>query len=183
MSIIRDALRLMDTYEIYPNSMFPPSPYYRFLRGLAAAKRPAVSVELGVCGGGGSLHLALGYERGRVLGIDIGNEYPTHIRFIEEHCPNFEFMLADSIQVATKIDAIVDILFIDTIHTYERTMAEWNAWSSLLADGAIVCLDDLNRPGMMDAWNELPKGSIKMTLYRLHPPASPTDGGFGVIQL
>ena len=59
----------------YPDPRFPPSPYYRFLRVAAQQMRPRLSVELGVCGGGGSLHLALGYGAGKVIGIDIADDH------------------------------------------------------------------------------------------------------------
>ena len=42
-----------------PFARFPPSPYYRFFKVLTAIKKPHLSVELGLCGGGGSYHLAI----------------------------------------------------------------------------------------------------------------------------
>ena len=73
----------------------------------------------------------------------------------------------------------MDILFIDTDHTYDRTMGEFTAWKPFLSKKAIVCLDDLFRPGMEDAWNELP--GTKIRLDHLHDGQYPEGGGFGVI--
>lgn len=54
----------------WPDERFPPSPYYRFLRVLAQNLHPELAVELGVCGGGGSFHMAKGNPRGVVVGVE-----------------------------------------------------------------------------------------------------------------
>jgi len=169
---------------IYPDPRFPPSLYYRFFRLLAAHVQPRYSVELGVCGGGGSLHLALGWPYGRVIGIDLGDEfYAEQIEHIRQTCPNFTFWQVDSVFAASCVgDIRVDILFIDTTHTYEQTMAEFNAWLPLMQPGGIVMLDDLFRPGMDRAWEEVQGDKIR--LDRLHVGGGGADtGGFGVVLL
>lgn len=167
---------------VYPDPRFPPSPYYRFMKVLAQNMHPKLSVELGVCGGGGSLHLAMGWEAGQVVGVDLGyTEYRENIEFIKERYKNFHFWIGDSVASANQIHndfGKVDILFIDTTHTYEQTMKEFNAYRPYLSDKAAVLLDDLFRPGMIDAWNEL-KGD-KLRLDYLHPGAE-NGGGFGVL--
>ena len=137
---------------------YPPSPYYRFLRLLTEHFKPSLSVELGVSGGGGSLHLAIGHPEGKVVGVDIIRDHEKRIKFIEDNYPNFEFMLFDSTKAATKIFkkyGEVGILFIDTDHTYKNTMKEYTAWKPYLSDNAIILLDDLKRDGMVRAFNEV----------------------------
>lgn len=170
--------------DVYPDARFPPSPYYRFLRRLAEAVKPDVSVELGVCGGGSSLHLALGHPEGYVLGIDIREEYPDNIRYVQQTCKNFYFYKGDSIEAACMLELVagvrqVDILFIDTVHTYDRTMMEFYAWQEYLVPESYVVLDDLFREGMVRAWDELPGSKARFDF--LHTGGSKTDGGFGVI--
>lgn len=175
--------RMAIAEEPYPEPMFPPSPYYRFLRLLAGMLQPALSVELGVCGGGGSLHLALGNPKGRVIGVDYAYDHPDHIRYINNVCPNFSFYLYDSIEAAMVVGeqyGEVGILFVDTVHTYERTLAEFAAWHPYLAKNAIVCFDDLFRPGMAEAWAALPGNKIRIDA--LHDQAE-DGGGFGVLWL
>lgn len=170
--------------EIYQNDNFPPSLYYRFLKLLAAWKKPALSVELGVCGGGGSLHLAQGFPFGSVVGIDIVNDYPENIKHIEEHFENFEFMIGDSKELAKVVNdkyGKAGLLFVDTDHTYQNTLDEWNAWYPYLEKNAIVCFDDMFRPGVKEAWDTFP--GEKFRFDYLHVGGEPTDGGFGVIQL
>ncbi len=165
--------------DVYPNPAFPPSPYYRFLKLLAAEFKPKLSVELGVCGGGGSLHLALGHPYGTVIGIDYIRDHEDRIKYIEDNYPNFEFMLHDSASAAHKVfdeHGKIDILFIDTDHTYDTTVREYKAWKPYLSDTAIILLDDLDRDGMTKAFNEI-EG------YKVVYPFLNYGHGFGVVYL
>lgn len=139
-----------------PADLFPPSRYYRFLQVLAQEMQPALSVELGVCGGGGSLHLAAGYSRGSVIGVDCAYDHDAQIKYIINHYPNFEFWLGDSVESATEVSGRygqAKIVFIDTIHIKQRTIDEFNAWSPYLAQDAVVCFDDLLRKEMDGFWD------------------------------
>ncbi len=165
----------------YYNKNFPPSPYYRFLQTAAANIHPKLSVELGVCGGGGSLHLARGWPVGVVIGIDNQDDHRKNINYIEKKYDNFVFFIGDSVDKAKFIyDQFgqVDILFIDTIHTYERTMLEYKTWQPFMSDEGIICFDDLLRPGMPKLWSALPSPKFRMDY--LHDGAE-NGGGFGVI--
>jgi len=175
------------TEDVYYNTDFPPSMYYRFLKLLAQEFKPKLSVELGVSGGGGSLHLAMGHT-GKVVGIDLQADHMARINYIRDSYPNFEFMIHDSTTAAPKVFekyGKVDILFIDTDHTYERTMQELNAWEPYLSNRAIVCFDDLlrhhpnDKKSMNDAWNDMP--GFKARYDHLHDGTYPHGGGFGVI--
>jgi len=170
---------------VYPDCSFPfsPSIYYRFLKILAEEVRPALSVELGVGTGGGSMHLALGNPEGKVIGIDGGNHWPEALKYVMETCPNFEFWQRESVEAAgyarqlwsqSDIAVAVDILFVDTLHTYEQVMAEFGAWRSLLSSRAIVLLDDLLFAGVNRAWEELPGSKVRLDM--LH-----SETGFGAI--
>lgn len=166
---------------LYPNAQFPPSLYYRFLKVLATYLQPNLSVELGVCGGGGSLHLAIGWSPGTVIGVDIADDHPENIKTIRQTCPNFHLWIGDSVQAAPEIHnqyGQVDILFIDTTHTYRQTMDEFKAYEPYLSERAVVCLDDLFRKEMGTIWEDLPGN--KLRLDKLHDGAE-KGGGFGVI--
>jgi len=165
----------------YHNKNFPPSPYYRFLKILAQNIHPRLSIELGVCGGGGSLHLAMGWQQGIVVGVDNQDDHRENINYILNKYQNFRFWIGDSVNDARSIadyHGKVDILFIDTVHTYERTMLEYETWLEFMADDYIICFDDLFRPGMSQLWSELP--NPKLRLDYLHDGAG-NGGGFGVI--
>jgi len=151
--------------------------YYRFLELLAEWWKPRLSVELGVYGGEGSRHLCMGYPEGIVVGVDINP--------LQAQMPaNFHFMQMDSVAAADEYENVVfeipvDILFIDTTHTYEQTMAEYNAWFQYLNGNALIVMDDLHRPGMMKAWDKIQ--GYHVLLNQLHVCPDPVDGGFGVV--
>lgn len=170
--------------SVYPSPLFPPSPYYRFLKRLAEHLQPSLSIVLGVCGGGCCLHLSLGNPNGKVVGVDYAYDHDEQIRHIYKACPNFTFWQGDSVEDSGRI--VFDfgkpqILFVDTTHTYERTMLEFEAWYPYLSNRQgdwVMCFDDLFRPGMDKAWNELPEPKVR--LDALHTGAE-NGGGFGVI--
>ena len=174
------------TIQPYPDTRFPPSPYYRFLRVLAGNLHPRLSVELGCGCAGASLGLAMGWQEGVVVGVDRVNEYPECIEHVSGKFPNFRFRRGDSVELAPEIYnefGEADILFIDTVHTYEQTWREFKGWRPFLSDRAVVCLDDLFRPGMDRVWKELP--GEKLRIDELHSGGEVVDGvgdgGFGVI--
>ncbi len=163
----------------YPDPRFPPSPYYRFLKLLAQEVKAKLSVELGVCGGGGSLHLAMGSKQ--VIGVDFAWDHAENINYIMEHYHNFHFLLGDSIELAEHIFITygeVNILFIDTTHTYQQTMQEYLTYKPFMSMNGVVCLDDLFRPGMQEAWDAMPEP--KLRLDSLHQSEA-GEGGFGVV--
>ena len=180
MLVASEIHRLVEKAIQLPAGSIFPVAYYRFLKLLTEWWQPKVSVELGVYAGGGSLHMCMGYPEGIVIGVDI-NAIQNDV---SEMCDNFGFLHMDSVLAASEYkdivgDVLVDILFIDTTHTYEQTMAEYNAWFPHLNVNAIIALDDLHRPGMMKAWHEIPGYHIQMD--ELHVCPDPLDGGFGVI--
>ena len=165
----------------YGNPLFPPSIYYSFYKVLAAAKKPKLSVVLGVCGGGDCLHLCLGNPEGIVVGVDNAWDHPEQIDHIKATCRGFRFMLDDSILSAPKIFSLfgeIDVLFIDTVHLLENTLQEYSAYLPYLADGAVVCFDDIFRPGMEEAWDTIP--GPKQRFDFLHDGSPGVGGGFGV---
>jgi predicted O-methyltransferase YrrM len=162
--------------------LFPPSIYYKFFENIAMKYKPKVSVILGVCGGGDSYHLCKGNNEGIVVGVDIARDHQEQMLFIEDRCLGFRFWLGDSVKSAPKIYeeyGPIDFLFIDTVHEEDATISEWNAWLPYLSKNAIICFDDLFRPGMQEAWDKLPEPKIRMDW--LHDGTYPHGGGFGVL--
>lgn len=168
---------------INSNPIFPPSVYYRFMKLLVREIKPEKSVVLGVCGGGDCLHLLEGYPHS-VYGVDVAWDHPVQILTILGYYPdNFIFLKMDSVEAATQFaDAEVDILFIDTIHTYDHTMLEFASWRRKMKPDGIILLDDLFRDGMQQAWDEIP-GRIKVRRDDLHIGGGADDGGFGIVVL
>ena len=164
------------------DNRFPPSRYYSFLYLLAKEMDPNFSVISGVCGGGDSFHLSKGSENGQVIGIDIADDHKDNIKFIKDNCPNFIFKVGDVLDVVKTIrSSTIDILFLDSLHTYDHTKKEFNAFLPMLRPGSVVCFDDLFRPGMEDFWNELDYPN-KVRLDFLHQSGQ-GDGGFSALEI
>jgi predicted O-methyltransferase YrrM len=168
----------------YPDPRFPPSPYDRFFKVLTQSLQPTLSVELGLCGGGGAFHMATGWPGGMVVGVEheAGDAHQqANWRFMRDKLPNFVLWQGDSVRDApsiAKVYGLCQLLFIDTTHTYEQTTAEWNAWLPFLDERkTVICFDDLFRPGMDRVWAEVPWQ--KLRLDSLHTGAE-QGGGFGV---
>ena len=139
---------------VYPDPNFPPSLYYRFFEAVARLAEPELTVELGTCGGGAALHLAKGFPGGSVISFDVTRE-PT-VQIVERAFPNFRFLQMDVIVGASMLqEGSVDILFVDTTHTYEQTIKEHSAWRCNMASGGVIFFDDLGREGMWDALREI----------------------------
>lgn len=162
--------------------LFPPSRYYLAFRMFAEKFRPKTMVVLGVCGGGDCYHLAIGNPEGKVVGVDIAYDHPEQLEYIKKTCPNFEFWMGDSVGSAKAVFEKVgpiEFLFIDTTHTLEATCWEFEAWKPYLADGALVCFDDLFRTEMGNVWDLLPGPKTRLDL--LHDGSPDVGGGFGVL--
>jgi predicted O-methyltransferase YrrM len=167
--------------KVHPNPIFPPSVYYRFMKLLAREVQPTKSVVLGVCGGGDCLHLLEGYPH-MVYGIDIAWDHPVQIlTILKYYSSNFVFLRMDSVEASLEFnDGEVDILFIDTIHTYDHTMLEYANWKRKMKPNGIILLDDLFRNGMLQAWDEIP-ARAKIRRDDLHIGGGADDGGFGIV--
>ena len=155
--------------SVHPEPCFPPSVYYRVLYLLVQRAAPEIAVELGTCGGGASLHMAMGCSTTKVYTFDNIKEWQVSIA--ETLVENFHFILDDSVQAATRFqDASVGLLFVDTTHTYEQTMAEYRVWLPKMRSSGIVIFDDIGRGGMDRAIAEI--GG-----HQLHYPWLGGDGG------
>jgi hypothetical protein len=118
------------------------APYYSLMYLLAKHIDSGLYVELGVEKGRGSGCLAAGGPNAHVIGLD-------HTRR-EELGPllgefsNFTFLERPSLPALETIDEPVNILHIDTEHSYAMAHEEFKAYQMYLAPGAVVLFDDLH---------------------------------------
>ena len=147
------------------------APYLNFLYSLAQYMRPNFIVELGVLHGLSAVHLAAGSYESTVIGIDISlsalcNDIPVK---------NAIFIEADPLKINLRFIE-VGILFIDSEHTYETTMAQYRKFRPLMAPGGVICLDDIHLgEGMDRVWQEISEPKIELPM--LHEGQS----SFGVV--
>jgi hypothetical protein len=124
--------------------------YYHWLTLLAAQAGPALIVELGSRHGTSTLALYQGLSAGsRLLTVDVMRDQ----RYIPEkvlHDSRVRFIFGDSLDmtayeragVAPPLD--IDIFWTDTIHTYRQLSAEFTVYEPLLADEAVIAVDDIH---------------------------------------
>jgi hypothetical protein len=73
-------------------------------------------------------------------------------------------------------DQSLDVLFLDSLHTYEHTIAEWRAYQRKVKPGGIAFFDDIGLDaGMKKFWSEVQ--GHKVDLSHLH------CSGFGAVLL
>ena len=151
--------------------------YYPFLYHLAQEMKPSRIVELGVQTGRSTAHLALGAPEATVYAVDPDKWDLTDIF---DHCSNIVFFEEYSQDFNTDyLTGGIDILFIDSDHTYEQVMTEWTKFSPFVQKDGVVLLDDIHYSEDMEkAWNELP--GEKLDISHLHPAGKPY-AGFGAI--
>lgn len=161
------------------SSIGPRLGYYRFLYLLVAAMQPRYALELGVETGLASAHMARAAMRygGHVIGIDI-NQYSIPETELSK-IYNYTFILGDIIDKFYVVDRIVGnrlgLVFQDSSHHYDASIAEWNTYSPLMKPGSVWVCDDIHKSfhdpkvdppgkGMLEYFHNLP-GKKKLYPY------------------
>ena len=151
----------------------PTAVYYRFLFRLVRSIKPTSVVELGVCTGRSSAHMAAGWPNATLAGIDPS---PLDISPILARYPSIRWFKETS--TSTTIlkdvpDRSVDLCFFDTRHDYDLVSLETRVWLPKMKPGAVMLFDDISlNEGMRAFWTEL--ALPKVSLPWLH------WSGFGV---
>src|SRR3954451_6079901 len=136
-----DSLRTAQ--ERYPEVAAAPSDIQRHLPRLRREAHGTV-LELGVRGGNSTVALLAGLEErgGMLWSVDVDPESAAVFSGHAQWC----FVLADSRDVRPLGEAglpdELDVLFIDTIHTYEQVRDELAIWGDRVVDGGVILFHD-----------------------------------------
>jgi len=155
--------------------------YYRLFYLLAQELKPGLTVELGAWQGTAAAHFAAGWPDGIVATIDHhtdpGDEvHKAKTLEVAQRFPNlfyFQGYTWDKVHEVRDLGRPIDILFIDAWHQYDYFKRDWEDYSPLLADTALVICDDIldgDGPviaGMRRFWDEL--DYEKFLDGRMHP--------------
>lgn len=142
--------------------------YYRFLYLLTKTTQPSLIVELGVCTGRSTAHLAAGWPRAAILGID---SRPCDMADIQSRYSNIRSLTARSdseAALAAVSDQSTDICFFDTVHDGPYLLREFALWMPKMRRGGILLFDDIHMfPSMSEAWHsiDLPKIELPSLHY------------------
>jgi predicted O-methyltransferase YrrM len=128
-------------------------------------------VELGTATAWTAITLALDDSRRRVVTYDVVEREEAK-RFLELVGPDvrerIELVIAPG-STGPRDQEPVDLLYIDSSHTREHTIAEVRAWRPYLRAGAPILFDDYTHPdypGVREAIEELGlKGEVRGTLF------------------
>jgi predicted O-methyltransferase YrrM len=150
--------RLIEMTDAAPTT----TDYNRFIYALVQTFKPALMVETGTDRGRSCAHMALGNPQGQVVTIDIDPACSEQALGLE--LPNVAALTGDSLGLLGLFDpGSINLLFLDSLHTYEHTKAEWEAFRSKLCPGALVLIDDIALDeGMRQFWRELPQPKLKL---------------------
>lgn len=134
----------------------PACLYYRLLYRLARLARPEVMVELGVCTGRGTAHLAAGCPDGLVIAVDPEEHGALRPNALDRY-PNIRFCKArsdDHALLASVADGSVGLCFVDSVHAVDYALREVALWTPKMKKGGGVFLfDDLE-------WDEGMRGLL-----------------------
>lgn len=148
----------------------------------AWARRAAKVIELGVrTGNSTSAFLAALEGRGELWSVDVN---PPLVPDYWLDLPNWHFLQADDIS-AQALDFCpdrVDVLFIDTSHYYEHTMAELKMYVPKVRPGGVVLLHD-TVPYPTDLGVGWPDVSAALNASGLDWYDHPGWPGLGVIEI
>ena len=153
------------------------SPYYNLMYILAGQIDNGLLVELGVNKGRGLVSLAAGNSSNEVIGLD-SHVWPGLLDTLKPY-PNAWFLNLPSMPVPVPIaehKRKINLLHVDTEHSYSMAKAEFEAYKPYLAKGAYVLFDDLHAMDndVRRYFYELPYEKVEDD--RLHPSC-----GYGVL--
>lgn len=155
------------------------SPYYYLMYLLTYTNCGGVAVELGVEQGRGAACLAAGSPGCKVFGFD--NTFREEAAAKSRLYPNFTFIAQASLPPdPNKFEFSrwrrINILHIDTEHSYAMAEAEFNSYKPFLRHGSVVLFDDLHaqNDGVLKFFYSLPYPKLQED--RLHPTC-----GYGVL--
>ena len=150
------------------------APYLGFLTLYTQYRGVKVALEMGTFNGTSALFLSLAAEH--VITVDMDPQ-PAARRIVAER-ENITLLTGYSCSFHDEVKAIcaehgpVGLLFLDSTHDGETPRREFEMYRDLLADDAVVIVDDLLGPGhlmekMRLFWEWLP--GAKIELHELHP--------------
>lgn len=151
--------------------------YVKFLAKLIKELAPKNVVELG--------------NREGLSTLAIYEYLPSNASFITidiledvRYCPDemfrdsrVQFLIGDVISADTigQVPINIDFLFTDTVHYYQQLRDEFDVYQHLLADGALVAIDDIRLNDKGKFWEEIPYQKWDLTDI-CH------DSGWGIFQ-
>lgn len=162
------------------------APYYAFLAGLMRVLELERAFEVGTHYAGAAIALAKGVPEGR-RGVVVTSDVTDLNRAGTDRYPAIVRVQGDSLaprvvdRIVSCFDRHIDLLYVDTVHTYRATYENVAVYANRLKPRFIV-LDDIRlNPDMRALWRDL--GRLEPgTLLDVSELVEREDAGFGVIE-
>jgi predicted O-methyltransferase YrrM len=146
-------------------------PYYTFLHAFVAQRKPKLVVELGVDTGTSGCFLATGSRETRVISVELDERSVANLRglAVEHHLDNLTVLHGSStdLQIARDIRAAgpIDLLFIDTLHTFAQASAEYRLYRPMMSKDGLIVHDDLGLgPEMAAYWRSVREPKLELPM-------------------
>jgi len=137
-----------------------------------------VCMECGVEGGRGMASFAAASPKADVYGYDIRFHGMELCKVLTTYAANTTFIQRSSIPIHLNEFPPIDLLHLDSAHTYLQVKNEFEQYSQKLAPGAVIMIDDLDQweenKGVHRAFDEITWPKFQDN--RLHPGA-----GYGIV--
>lgn len=143
--------------------------YPRWLAAAVKVLEPRIIVELGNREGLSTAAIlsALSDKKQIFYSLDIIKD----LRYVSERAKNddkFKWIIGDCLDLSiflriNEIPKNINILFLDTVHTYEQVKNEFYVWEPLLADKCLVVIDDIRINDKGKFFSELPYQKYDLT--------------------
>jgi len=140
--------------------------YYQWLALLVKIVNPKQVLELGNSYGLSTLMMFSELsDTARLISCDVVKQ----LDFIPPQVFNdsrLKFYFGDDLNLnifGNDLPVGLDMLFIDTDHTFTQISSEWEIYKHLCNPGAIVILDDIRMNDMFDFWNSLQYPKLELT--------------------
>jgi len=152
---------------------------------IVRSKQPKLILEAGTNWGYSTAHIALGskdYAHAfHTIELDASNQAIAIKQVRGRELEIVNFVLGDSAKFFKTLakNRIVDFCFIDSSHTYEHTIKEFDAIKESLNTGSLVCFHDAVEPkyGVKQFLEELPD------IYEVLILPTQPNTGFGIVKV
>jgi predicted O-methyltransferase YrrM len=158
--------RVDEEYRGYIVNAEGRSFYYQWLALAVRLLKPSLAVELG--GGLGASTLIMLSELPMAARLVTCDLRPT-LKFVPASATSdarFRFVSGNDLDLSifgVDLPIGIDLLFIDTDHTFVQLAAEWSVYRHLCNPGALVVLDDVLMNDLPRFWEALPYPKLELT--------------------
>ncbi len=140
--------------------------YYQWLASLVRIAKPNLVLELGNSYGLSTLMMFSELsDTASLISCDVVKQ----LDFIPPHVFNdsrLKFYFGNDLNLnifGNNLPTGIDMLYIDTDHTFTQISSEWEIYKQLCNPGAIIVLDDIRMNDMVDFWNSLQYPKLELT--------------------